>query len=99
ALESQKVLLRAYVATRDIEKAKATLADLDKLFVGDAAAARPVFYRLLGQDVSSQLKTAPAGEQDALEAAFQGFTAALTANPAALDDNTLIWAGEQNLSI
>ncbi len=99
AIHALKVLLRAYVATRDIEKAKATLADLDKLFVGDAAAGRPVFYRALGNDVSAQLKTAAPAEQEKLEDAFHEFTTTLTAKPEALDDNTLIWASESNLSI
>ncbi len=99
ALEAMKTLLRVHVATRDIENAKKVLAELDKLFVGDAAAGRPLFYRVLGQDISAQLKTAPAAEQEALEKAFHEFTGALTATPETLDDNTLIWAAESNLGI
>jgi hypothetical protein len=72
---------------------------LDKLFVGDAAAERPLFYRQLGQEVTTQLKSAPPAEQEKLEDTFFQFTTALTANPDVLDDNTLMWAGQQNLSI
>jgi hypothetical protein len=98
-LEAHKVLLRAYVATRDIKQAKTVLDDLDKLFVGDAAAARATFYRVLGMEISNQLKTAPPAEQEKLEAAFHEFISTLTAKPEGLDDRTLIWAAEANLGI